>query len=554
MAYVVPSDTSRTSMSLGHRSELETLDRLRKELPSDYTIFHGLHWTREQPGDTKVFEVDFVVVNRSGSLVLIEQKSGNLEQTSDGLFKVNERDGYRKNVVDQILRSMNGIRDKLKTRFGARVPVKMDYLIYLPHFELRSVSSPGLDRSRVVDRRGAAELAARIEELLGGAGAGAPDVFKRVDSFLRHTLDIVPSIHAHAEVQGRTFDRLADGLISLIDAIQMSPQRLRIRASAGAGKSLAAAKAFQATIDADKRPLLLCYNRRLADTFMASLPSGGLIQTYNGLCAKFLESQGQVIRYPDASAGDQSAFWRQIEEKTFDATVPDDWRFDRLIVDEGQDFKPEWALVAQRFAKDAADILWFEDLDQNIRGSSEVNLDGFVGINWRRNYRTPYRIANFIRRCLNTDVSFGNPLPGLGVGLHRYDQQEELSARTAEAIAGLRRQGFGNDQIVILSCRSLQNSGLFGLDRIGSVPLKTYKRQYDPSGRQILTSGLVEFDSIGRFKGQEAAAVVLVDVEPEEEDWDRWHRILYTGMTRATIRLELVLRRGNEITDRFEPS
>ena len=113
MAYVVPTDTSRTSMSLGHRSELETLDRLRKELPSDYTIFHGLHWTREQPGDTKVFEVDFVVVNRSGSLVLIEQKSGNLEQTSDGLFKVNEGDGYRKNVVDQILRSMNGIRDKL---------------------------------------------------------------------------------------------------------------------------------------------------------------------------------------------------------------------------------------------------------------------------------------------------------------------------------------------------------------------------------------------------------------------------------------------------------
>lgn len=554
MAYVVPSDTSRASTSGGHQRELETLERLRKELPSDHTIFHGLHWTREQPGNTKVFEIDFVVVNRSGSIVLIEQKSGSMEQTPDGLFKNYGTDSPRKNAVEQILRSMNGIRGKLFERYGVRVPVKMDYLIYLPDFNLKSASSPGLDRSRIVDAGSAAKLAERVEELLGGDGAGAPDVFNKIDRFLRHTLDIVPSIHAHTAAQGRTFDRLADGLISMIDAIQMSPQRLRIRASAGAGKSLAAAKAFQATIDADKRPLLLCYNRRLADTFMASLPSGGLIQTYNGLCAKFLESQGEVIRYPDASAGDQSAFWRQIEEQTFDATVPDDWRFDRLIVDEGQDFKPEWALVAQRFVQDSADIFWFEDFDQNVRGSSEVNLDGFVGINWRRNYRTPYRIANFIRRCLNADVSFANPLPGLGVGLHRYDRQEELSAKTAEAIAGLRRQGFSNDQIVILTCRSLQNSSLSGVDRIGSVLLKTYKGRYDPSGRQILTSGLVEFDSIGRFKGQEAAAVVLVDVEPEEEDWDRWHRILYTGMTRATIRLELVLRRGNEITNRFEPS
>jgi superfamily I DNA/RNA helicase len=43
-----------------------------------------------------------------------------------------------------------------------------------------------------------------------------------------------------------------------------------------------------------------------------------------------------------------------------------------------------------------------------------------------------------------------------------------------------------------------------------------------------------------RFKGQQAPAVILADVEPEA-DQDRMRRLLYCGMTRATVRLELMV-------------
>jgi superfamily I DNA and RNA helicase len=63
----------------------------------------------------------------------------------------------------------------------------------------------------------------------------------------------------------------------------------------------------------------------------------------------------------------------------------------------------------------------------------------------------------------------------------------------------------------------------------------------------VLSEGRITFDSVYRFKGQEAAAVVLVDTDamagahPEPHRIDRARRVLYVGMTRATVRLDIVV-------------
>jgi len=59
------------------------------------------------------------------------------------------------------------------------------------------------------------------------------------------------------------------------------------------------------------------------------------------------------------------------------------------------------------------------------------------------------------------------------------------------------------------------------------------------------------FDSVYRFKGQEAPAVILVDVDPNTEYLTRAERILFCGMTRATVRLELVVNSENGYNSRF---
>ena len=67
----------------------------------------------------------------------------------------------------------------------------------------------------------------------------------------------------------------------------------------------------------------------------------------------------------------------------------------------------------------------------------------------------------------------------------------------------------------------------------------------------MLTEGRLTFDSIYRFKGQEAPAVVLVDIDPNPDKLEHASRLLYCGMTRATVRLEMLVNRNNPECGRF---
>ena len=55
----------------------------------------------------------------------------------------------------------------------------------------------------------------------------------------------------------------------------------------------------------------------------------------------------------------------------------------------------------------------------------------------------------------------------------------------------------------------------------------------------------IGFDSIYRFKGQEAGAVILVDINPRTDRREHEQRLLFCGMTRATVRLELLVNQHN---------
>ena len=70
-------------------------------------------------------------------------------------------------------------------------------------------------------------------------------------------------------------------------------------------------------------------------------------------------------------------------------------------------------------------LTWVEDADQNIYGKEPVSLPGFVGYRADTNFRSPESIATFVRDVLPFRFEVGNDLPGLGVGVHAYDDPED---------------------------------------------------------------------------------------------------------------------------------
>jgi hypothetical protein len=78
MAQLVPDDLTQLALAGAHAPGLETLAQLGHDLPDSYTVFHGVHWTRQYKGHTLYGEVDFVVMNAAGALLCIEQENGPL--------------------------------------------------------------------------------------------------------------------------------------------------------------------------------------------------------------------------------------------------------------------------------------------------------------------------------------------------------------------------------------------------------------------------------------------------------------------------------------------
>ena len=296
----------------------------------------------------------------------------------------------------------------------------------------------------------------------------------------------------------------------------------------------------------------------LRNALKMSVPQDVYVDTFYGLMDRFLISRGHKLPYERIG---EPNFWQDIQERVIGETIGPDWKFDALIVDEGQDFEPQWSEILRLFLKPDADILWLEDPDQAIRLDKANNSASepaykslgsqFVGFRARANYRSPETIARYIQRVLPFDFLPSNPLPGLGVGVVTYKAPEDQSKRVAAIVTNLVRTGFRHSDIVILSMRGLARATFAHEKRIGSFTLSRPTGEYDLLGNQLFENGQLRFDTVYRFKGQQAPAIILTDVEPNQDRLDHAERLLFTAMTRATVRLELVIREGNSAADRL---
>lgn len=84
-----------------------------------------------------------------------------------------------------------------------------------------------------------------------------------------------------------------------------------------------------------------------------------------------------------------------------------------------------------------------------------------------------------------------------------------------------------------------------GVERVANHRLARFPGDYDLFGNQLYSQGQVLFDTVRRFKGQQAAAVILTDVDPRPDRLPQEVQILFCGMTRATVRLEILCNAAN---------
>jgi superfamily I DNA and RNA helicase len=157
----------------------------------------------------------------------------------------------------------------------------------------------------------------------------------------------------------------------------------------------------------------------------------------------------------------------------------------------------------------------------------------------RENYRSPYKIARYIQRQFpEFEFEPANGVVGLDMAQYSVADEGHQLSKVEKIVASLLQRGLRAADIVILSCRHATQSVFHRVTALGGLPLRHIAPDRDGDADVV---DAMRFAGVTDFMGQEAAAVILVDVDLEPgEQLESRRRTAFSGMTRATLRLDIV--------------
>jgi hypothetical protein len=536
MAQIHPTGWREMSVTGLAAREIETLAWLDERLAdAPYSIYHGVHWTNVEHGFSAYGDVDFIIVAPNGRVLLIEQTAGFVTETRDGLVK--NYQGKPRKVHNQILRTIEGFTK----RFNGEQSI--DYLLYFPDYIVRDPHLAGIDPRHIIDANSKHRLAQVIREVL--PITARTEEFDKVARFLGDTLNLRPDPSSMIGCATNMVTRLSGGLATWARRLEFEPFRLRVIGTAGSGKTQLALAEYSAAIDAGLRPLYVCFNRPLADHIESLVPAGGRVATFHMLSDAYMRAQGIM---PDYASPD---VWTDIESALASADLAPEWRYDVLIVDEGQDFSIAWRDILLRMLKDGGRALWLEDPDQNLYGREMVPLPGWVTLHSNTNYRSPRQIVDMLVSigAAHQPVEAGSPFKGADIEELVYPEgdTEAMLAQTRRAVTLCLGAGFTRQDIAIASFRGRERSVILQLDKLSEAhTLRSFTGEYDLFGTPVFREGGLLAESVYRFKGQSAPALIFTEIDFEQID-ELVLRKLFVGMTRARLKLVLVMSERAEL-------
>ena len=529
MAHLCPSLPARVALNAGEYAELDLLQTLERGLSGAYTLFHSVEWSRGAAEKEQHGEIDIVVVNQTGDVLLMEVKSGEVDFQSGGIFKTYR--GKTKDVKAQVGLQYGALRSRLE---DAGLSVRLSHLLVLPDLKVQSVTAQW-PRERIIDSEDIGNVVSRITQLLG---PGVPsDNLPRVLAFFENRFRVVPDVSALAGRLQQQASRLSSGLATWVPRIEVPSGVIRVVGTAGSGKTQLALRLLRDADAAGQKAAYICFNRALADHMGRVSPIRTSAETFHEYAVRVVRRSGQTVDFslPDAF---QSVATRCM------ATLPGcDPDLDLIVLDEVQDLQPEWVQAMLTRLRPNGRAYLLEDPEQQLyRDRESFDIPDAVTVTSHENFRSPRALVKLINglHLTNNDIEALSAHEGEFPDPIVYESPERIAPCTIMAVERCLQRGFSIDDIAVVSMRGRERSLLQGLDRLGSWTLRHFTGRFDSGGDAVWTEGQLLIESVRRFKGQATAAVVLTECDLVQLDALN-RRLLFVGLTRARVHLEWVV-------------
>ena len=330
-------------------------------------------------------------------------------------------------------------------------------------------------------------------------------------------------------------------------------ERIIFRGPAGTGKTFLALETARRALEEGKAVLFLCFNRLLGEWLKAQTSELNY-KNHSFFCGTFHSLLLGV--YNQVSLNVSNDFWEKIlPSRVVDLLLSDNrsWpMYDLLIIDEAQDFVREeyldvldlmlkggltggrWAFFGDFekqaiYATDAAVSNFHRSLDERARHHVNYSL--------RINCRNAGPIAETL--CITSGMAPGYKkiiydAEGSDVDPIFYDTKKKQILLLKNTLIKLLKN-FTPKEIVILSMRNNNESCAFMLH---SLQNECEGFTLIPASKNIVDNA-ISFCSIHSFKGLEAPAIIITDINSLDDDRSR--SLLYVGMSRARVRLFMLM-------------
>ena len=535
MAILHPPLSTLHPMSAGAYRERDILGMLEQGLPADFDVFHSVNYAEVHDGQQHFGELDAVVVAPAGHLMLLEVKAGDVSVVDDTLIKVYAGPGgtRAKDVGHQSRRQHSAILHRLsELGLGA---VHIGHLLVLADHTVVA-GTAAYPRERIVDATQLDSLCSLVKAALP-KDALSPAMRSRVMDFLANRFRVHPDASTHMGQIQKANIFLADGLATWVPRITHAGGIYSVEATAGSGKSQLALALLGDAASRHLRAAYVCYNRPLADHITQVAPPMAEVGTFHEYCVQFSRTQGVE---PDFKA---AGGFRATENCLIERADTQPARLDLLVVDESQDFDPQWVQALLPRLKPDGRLYVMGDASQQLYGRDPFDIGEAVQISCMNNFRSPRKVVQAMNRLRLTPepVQARSVHLGEAPGFHTYVSGESGSLQALErCLKALLSESVSPQHIAVVTYAGRERSEALAISKLAGLAVKCFTGNHDAAGNPLWTAGDLLVETLYRFKGQSAPVVVLCEIDFEALG-DKELRKLFVGFTRAQFRLECVL-------------
>jgi len=510
-----------------------------QELPDEFTVCHSFLYRQCEGRDEPELlrEVDFVIVHPQMGYVVVEVKQGIIlfQNGSWYEFKNNEYCLLSKDPVEQARNGMFAILGEYKKHSGNSFPLKIRFAFGFPEStRLEGILPSEIDPNCIFlfnDIEDPLQMERKIQLLFKPITTANKEA---VDFLIKNVLAPSFRVFSRPEDEIEQFKTsmqriLTDEQERILYETELDNRKIFLGA-AGSGKTFIAMEKSRRLASEGKRVLMTCFNKNLASYLRAELPDLIYVSNIHDYFLQAARISCPELDIPLDIEERQEFFTYKLPSLAFDHLVylPEEDKFDAIIIDEGQDLKIEWFDCMEAALKESGGLFIFADPAQSIfyHDIEAIKNMPVSKQQLTRNLRNTGNINDWMSQYLPGRPMMRTGYLGVPIKYIPFSSADEQRLLIEKEIGRLVSQGVQLKRIQILSPHVKVKSCLAGRDKLKEWPI-IESNDTNKHG--------IRFSTIRSFKGLEADIVFLIDVSVGSKactDAD-----IYVGGSRARYQL-----------------